>query len=238
VPLFETVDDLRGAGELLEALFANPAYHRQLEARGRFQEVMLGYSDSNKDGGYLSANWELYKGQDTIVRTCRNHNVTWRFFHGRGGSIGRGGGRAGQAILAQWKGSVAGRFRFTEQGEVISFRYSLLPLAHRHVEQILHAVLFTNAPETEKRWHWPVRRNWLEEEEMAQISRRAYRELIYEPSPWVFSWTQTRMMLPTGTASGERSTTASTSPRAPGDTARCTEAGLSSVPSSTTAPWT
>ena len=236
-PLFETVDDLRGAGRLLDTLFANPAYRHQLEARGRFQEVMLGYSDSNKDGGYLSANWELYKGQDTIVQTCRNHNVAWRFFHGRGGSIGRGGGRAGHAILAQPNGSVAGRFRFTEQGEVISFRYSLLPLAHRHVEQILHAVLLTNAPETEKKWHRPVRRDWLEEmEDVAEISRQAYRELIYDDPefwsfyvqatpvgyisrlpiasrpahrkglehledlraiPWVFSWTQTRMMLPT-----------------------------------------
>jgi phosphoenolpyruvate carboxylase len=236
-PLFETVDDLRNAGRLLDALFANPAYRHQLDARGRFQEVMLGYSDSNKDGGYLSANWELYKGQDTIVQTCRNHSVAWRFFHGRGGSIGRGGGRAGQAILAQPNGSVAGRFRFTEQGEVISFRYSLLPLAHRHVEQILHAVLLTTAPETEKQWHRHVRRDWLEEmEEVAEISRRAYRELIYDDPefwsfyvqatpvgyisrlpiasrpahrkglehledlraiPWVFSWTQTRMMLPT-----------------------------------------
>ena len=115
-PLFETVDDLRSAGRLLDALFANPAYRHQLDARGRFQEVMLGYSDSNKDGGYLSANWELYKGQDTIVQTCRNHNVAWRFFHGRGGSIGRGGGRAGQAILAQPNGSVAGGFQPGSRG--------------------------------------------------------------------------------------------------------------------------
>jgi phosphoenolpyruvate carboxylase len=251
VPLVETVDDLRNAGRLLDAVFTNVAYQRQMTARGHFQEIMLGYSDSNKDGGYLSAHWELYSAQERIVRACQAHGVTWRFFHGRGGSIGRGGGRAGQAILAQPSGSVAGRFRFTEQGEVISFRYSFLPLAHRHLEQIVHAVLLASAPthraanlrERSQR----VKREWLEAmERMAETSRRTYRALIYEDPdfwqfyvqatpiryisrhpiasrpagrkgleqledlraiPWVFSWTQTRMMIPSwygcGTALAE-----------------------------------
>jgi phosphoenolpyruvate carboxylase len=236
VPLFETVEDLRSAGDLLSRLFSDRVYRHQLEARGRFQEVMLGYSDSNKDGGYLSANWELYKAQDRLARACRSHGITWRFFHGRGGSIGRGGGRTGQAILAQPLGSVAGRFRFTEQGEVISFRYSLVALAHRHLEQIIHAVLLTSAPPAKKEWHHPVPAEWIEEmEKAAELSRRAYRALIYEEPgfwdfytqatpvryisrlpiasrpaqrkglaqledlraiPWVFSWTQTRFMIP------------------------------------------
>ena len=145
VPLVETVEDLRNAGHVLDALFSNLAYQHQMKARGHFQEIMLGYSDSNKDGGYLSAHWELYSAQDRIKRACQAHGITWRFFHGRGGSIGRGGGRAGQAILSQPSGSVAGRFRFTEQGEVISYRYSLLPLAYRHLEQIIHAVLLASS---------------------------------------------------------------------------------------------
>jgi phosphoenolpyruvate carboxylase len=207
-----------------------------MAARGRHQEIMLGYSDSNKDGGYLSANWELYKAQYQIAQTCRSHGITWRFFHGRGGSIGRGGGRTGLAIQAQPMGSVDGRFRFTEQGEVISFRYSLVPLAHRHLEQIIHAVLLTSVPATQKKWHPQIPGEWIEEmERAAELSRRAYRSLVYEEPgfwdfytqatpvryisrlpiasrpaqrkglqqledlraiPWVFSWTQTRFMIP------------------------------------------
>ncbi len=236
VPLLETVEDLRAAGRFLRRLFANPVYALQLKSRGNTQEIMLGYSDSNKDGGYLSANWELYKAQEVIAAACREHGVTWRFFHGRGGSIGRGGGRTGQAILSQPLGSVAGRFRFTEQGEVISFRYSLRALAHRHLEQIVHAVMLTSAPPAKKSWHHPVPPEWASElERVAELSRAAYRQLVYdEPGfwdfytqatpvryisrlpiasrpaqrkglqeledlraiPWVFSWTQTRFMIP------------------------------------------
>src|SRR5690606_18010664 len=94
VPLFETIDDLAAASERLAALFAHPVYRLHLEARGNFQEVMLGYSDSNKDGGYWTANWALHRAQDAISRTCREHGVAFRLFHGRGGTVGRGGGRA------------------------------------------------------------------------------------------------------------------------------------------------
>jgi phosphoenolpyruvate carboxylase len=141
VPLFETIEDLETGAERLTALFASPAYRRQIEARGSFQEVMLGYSDSNKDGGYWMANWSLHRAQDSIARTCREHGVELRLFHGRGGTVGRGGGRASLGILAMPAAAKNGRFRFTEQGEVISFRYGLEGIAHRHLEQVTSALL-------------------------------------------------------------------------------------------------
>ncbi|MGZ5123914.1 MAG: phosphoenolpyruvate carboxylase [Burkholderiales bacterium] len=123
VPLFETIDDLEACDALMRQLFANAAYRAQLEARGRFQEIMLGYSDSSKDGGFLAANWTTYAAQSRLAQACRDARVQVRFFHGRGGTVGRGGGRANRAILSQPPGSFDGRIRFTEQGEVISFRY-------------------------------------------------------------------------------------------------------------------
>src|SRR5207302_7533715 len=120
---------------------ANRVYRSQVKARGGFQEIMLGYSDSNKDGGYLAANWALHATQARLAEVCRRAGVTLRLFHGRGGTVGRGGGRANRAILSQPPGSFDGQIRFTEQGEVISFRYALAPIAHRHLEQITHAVL-------------------------------------------------------------------------------------------------
>ncbi|WP_420456044.1 phosphoenolpyruvate carboxylase [Rubrivirga sp.] len=141
VPLLETIADLEAGPELLAALFQNPVYQAHLRARGGMQEVMLGYSDSNKDGGYWQANWSLHKAQGAIAETCRQHDVDLRFFHGRGGTVGRGGGRAGQAIRAMPPVAQTGRIRFTEQGEVISFRYALPGIARRHLEQIVHAQL-------------------------------------------------------------------------------------------------
>jgi phosphoenolpyruvate carboxylase len=146
VPLFETIDDLRAAPERMRVLFRNPLYRRQLAARRGFQEVMLGYSDSNKDGGYWMANWSLHRAQDALARTCSEHGVELRLFHGRGGTVGRGGGRANQAILAMPSSTRNGRIRFTEQGEVISFRYGLEDLARRHLEQIVSAMIQTAVP--------------------------------------------------------------------------------------------
>ena len=143
VPLLETVDDLEHAGARLEALFATPVYRRHLEARGRFQEVMIGYSDSNKDGGFWMANAALYRAQREVGEVLAAHGLEGRLFHGRGGTVGRGGGRAGQAILALPAAARNGRIRMTEQGEVISFRYSLPEIAHRHLEQLVHALLLT-----------------------------------------------------------------------------------------------
>lgn len=140
-PLFETVEDLARAESVLRGLFSTPVYRRHLEARAGMQEIMLGYSDSNKDGGYWRANWSLHQSQDTIASVCRAHGVELRLFHGRGGTVGRGGGRAGRAILAAPPLSRSGRIRFTEQGEVITFRYALPQIARRHLEQIVSAMM-------------------------------------------------------------------------------------------------
>ncbi|MCA9287357.1 MAG: phosphoenolpyruvate carboxylase [Phycisphaerales bacterium] len=188
-PLFETIDDLDRAAGLLRAVFAEPLYLAHLERRGRMQEVMLGYSDSNKDGGYWVANWLLHRAQGEVSRACAEAGVQVRLFHGRGGSIGRGGGRANRAILAAPRESRTGRIRFTEQGEVISFRYAMASIAHRHLEQIVSAMLLathdasgpgdasvdaggtpTGAPEVMER--------------IAAASMESYRALIGDPAFW------------------------------------------------------
>ena len=183
VPLLETIADLEAGPALLGRLFANPVYQKHLEARGGLQEVMLGYSDSNKDGGYWQANWSLHKAQGAIARTCRDAGVELRYFHGRGGTVGRGGGRAGQAIRAIPAVAQNGRIRFTEQGEVISFRYALPGIARRHLEQIVHAQLTALADAD----HADL---GLEDETAALMERladrsmTAYRDLIDAPEFW------------------------------------------------------
>ena len=141
VPLFETVDDLLGAAKTMEKLFANPVYADHLKQRGNQQQIMIGYSDSNKDGGFMRANWMLFTAQRQMAQTCLKHGVTLTLFHGRGGSLGRGGGPTNRAILAQPQESVRGRIRITEQGEVVSSRYSEPGIARRHLEQLLNAVM-------------------------------------------------------------------------------------------------
>ena len=145
-PLFETLDDLDQAPAVLAELFALEAYRAHLASCGGEQTVMIGYSDSNKDGGYLASNWALYRAQERIARVCRDHGVRLTLFHGRGGSVARGGGPAGRAIRAQPPGTVGGRFRVTEQGEVLASRYAAPDLAHRHLEQVVSAVLLASAP--------------------------------------------------------------------------------------------
>lgn len=184
VPLFETIDDLCSCHTLMKDLFSNRAYRHQLRARGNFQEIMLGYSDSSKDGGYLAANWFLHDTQMRLAQTCRKAGVAFRLFHGRGGTVGRGGGRANQAILSQPPNSLNGRIRFTEQGEVVSFRYSLIPIAHRHLEQIVNALLMATLRPQRRRvpqqWHEVMRA-------LAQRSLKVYRALVYEdPDFWTF----------------------------------------------------
>ena len=184
VPLFETIDDLQGCGDLMEELFLVPIYQKHLVARNNFQEIMLGYSDSSKDGGFLAANWALQSTQTRLATVCRNAGVRLRFFHGRGGTVGRGGGRANRAILSQPQGSFEGRIRFTEQGEVISFRYSLPPIAHRHLEQIVSASLTALSPfhKSEELPEWTHALTT-----MAETSREIYREMVHEdPTFWEF----------------------------------------------------
>ena len=147
VPLIETIDDLRRIKDLLAGMADNGIYNAHLESVGREQEIMLGYSDSNKDGGYVMANWALYRAQEDIGSISGRWNLKMRIFHGRGGSISRGGGRANEAITALPPASQSGRIRFTEQGEIISFRYAMPANARRHLEQIVNAMLLV-APVT------------------------------------------------------------------------------------------
>ena len=141
IPLFETIEDLRGCGVIMDELFSIPYYRKLLASRGNTQEVMLGYSDSNKDGGYLTANWELYKAEVELVQVFQKHGIELRLFHGRGGTVGRGGGPSYDAILAQPPGSVNGQIRITEQGEVISSKYSNPEIGRRNLETLIAATL-------------------------------------------------------------------------------------------------
>lgn len=252
VPLFETVEDLLRAPAVMEELFSMPLY-RSLLAGGyqsvkgetqaepgkepltspfSLQEVMLGYSDSNKDSGFLSSNWEIHKAQQALQRTAEQHDVAIRIFHGRGGSVGRGGGPAYEAILAQPGRSISGRIKITEQGEVLASKYNLPELALYNLETVtcaaVQASLLRNGFDDIQPWHEIM-------EELAARSRAHYRALIYEQPdfidffhqvtpieeisqlqissrparrggkkdlsslraiPWVFSWTQTRFLLP------------------------------------------
>lgn len=184
VPLFETIDDLERCDGLMKELFENSAYSRQLKARNQFQEIMLGYSDSSKDGGYMAATWLLHDAQERLANVCQEYSIEMRLFHGRGGTVGRGGGRASLAIRSQPPHSVNGRIRFTEQGEVISFRYSFAPMAHRHLEQIAGAVLhsgFSSQEEIAPKQEW---KNAMSE--MATESQNVYRALIQDKDFWTF----------------------------------------------------
>jgi phosphoenolpyruvate carboxylase len=141
IPLFETIADLQGCGPIMDGLFSIPFYRELLKSRNNTQEVMLGYSDSNKDGGYLTANWELYKAEVELVKVFEKHGVEMRLFHGRGGTVGRGGGPSYAAILAQPPGSVNAQIRITEQGEVISSKYSDPEIGRRNLEILVAATM-------------------------------------------------------------------------------------------------
>ncbi|MDS0477244.1 phosphoenolpyruvate carboxylase [Natrinema sp. 1APR25-10V2] len=234
VPLLETEYALSGARRIMGTLFENEAYAQALEARGRTQEIMLGYSDSNKENGFLAANWSLYKNQRRLGEICDDHDVTMRLFHGRGGSISRGGGPMNEALLALPNSTVTGQVKFTEQGEAIAEKYANPRIAERNIEQMLNAQLrarkrAVDRPEEE------VHEEWIEAmETMADTARQEYRDLLesdgfvqyFEQAtpitviedldlgsrpasrsgertvedlraiPWVFSWTQSRCILP------------------------------------------
>jgi phosphoenolpyruvate carboxylase len=146
VPLFETEDDLKAAPRIMEQLWTHDLYRRQLHAWNMRQEIMLGYSDSDKDAGYVTSNWALYRAQQTLTELAAKHGVHITFFHGRGGAIGRGGGPLHRAILGQPVGTVQGRLKVTEQGEVLFTRYANPGIAHRHLEQVVSSVILSSSP--------------------------------------------------------------------------------------------
>jgi phosphoenolpyruvate carboxylase len=242
VPLFETILDLQQATITMTSLLENATYRQLVAARNDQQEVMIGYSDSNKDGGYLAANWALYRAEAALVTVADTAGVRLQFFHGRGGTVGRGGGPSYEAILAQPPGAVQGALRITEQGEVVAAKYSQPALARRNLEALLAASLETTFLDTEGLGDSRARA-WTVLDEISALSFKEYRSLVYEtprfteffrsitpvrelgklnigsrpasrkPSdriedlraiPWVFSWSQCRLMLPgwygTGTA--------------------------------------
>lgn len=178
VPLFETIEDLRAAPQIMTKLFQNAAYSQHLAQRGNHQQIMIGYSDSNKDGGYLMANWMLFRAQRGLAQVCDQFKVKLLLFHGRGGTVGRGGGPANRAILAQPPESVRGRIKITEQGEVISGRYSNPDIAHRHLEQLLSAVMLTSG----RRPHYEQEAQWAAVmEHLSQAAFSKYRGLVEKP---------------------------------------------------------
>jgi phosphoenolpyruvate carboxylase len=188
-PLFETLDDLQRAPAVLGALYGNGAYAAELGLHDRHQHVMLGYSDSNKDCGYLTANWALYQAQDAIMAACKRHEVKITLFHGRGGSIARGGGPAAKAILAQPVGLKNGRIRVTEQGEVLSTRYHDVDLAHRVLEQMAYGVLL-GANEAQKGAR-KLPKKWVQAmEEMSAASLAAYRACVHDDPEFLVFWRQ------------------------------------------------
>jgi phosphoenolpyruvate carboxylase len=178
VPLFETIGDLQRCGGIMDDLLGLPAYRRLLASRDGTQEVMLGYSDSNKDGGYLTSTWELYKAELTLIETFRRHQIGLRLFHGRGGSVGRGGGPSYEAILAQPPGALQGAIRITEQGEVIAGKYSNAEVGRRNLETLAAATLEATLLEADRP---PPPAEYLAVmDELSAHAYRAYRELVYE----------------------------------------------------------
>ena len=230
VPLLESADALSGAAELLDGLLADPTYREHLRARGDAQEVMLGYSDSSKESGFLAANWQLYRAQEALVATARRHGVALTLFHGRGGAIGRGGGPANRAILAQAPGSVDGRLKFTEQGEVIAAHYADVTIAQRHLEQVTAATLLASTPGHELETALAAAAGTSTMTELAVTSRAAYRALVEHPGFAEFFEEATPIDLIAGLGLGSRP---SSRPRG----LRAAKAGTLDLGSLRAIPW-
>jgi phosphoenolpyruvate carboxylase len=239
VPLFETIDDLRGCTSILEQAFIHPDYQAYLAQCHNEQQVMLGYSDSSKDGGILTSGWELYQAQQKLGVLGQQYNIRITIFHGRGGAIGRGGGPIYEAILGQPPNSINGRMRITEQGEMLSFKYGLHEIAIRNMELVVAGVAQSSIPDETiiaSQVHPTPTSAWIETmNRLSASAHKRYRQLIYEdpaflsffeqatpilelgwlnigsrPSrrtlsraieelraiPWVFSWMQSRYVLP------------------------------------------
>jgi phosphoenolpyruvate carboxylase len=184
IPLFETIEDLRNCSAIMNELFSLPYYRKLLDSRGNVQEIMLGYSDSNKDGGFLTANWELYKAETELTKIFSKHKIKLRLFHGRGGTVGRGGGPSYQAILAQPPGSVNGQIRITEQGEVISSKYAVPEIGRRNLEILVAATV--EASLLNRDASGTHTENYFQAiESLSQSAFAAYRNLVYETPGFV-----------------------------------------------------
>ncbi|SHF04081.1 Phosphoenolpyruvate carboxylase, type 1 [Seinonella peptonophila] len=180
VPLLETIDDLHRAHEIMEAYLSHPAFvpHRRRDLA--IQEIMLGYSDSNKDGGMISANWELYSAQLSLSELGKRHGLMIKFFHGRGGALGRGGGPLHFSILASPFQAVLGGVKITEQGEVLSSRYALAPIAERSLEQATSALIYASSKALASETH-PLKQSWIEAiRQIADVSLKKYQQLVFE----------------------------------------------------------
>ncbi len=241
VPLFEALEPLQAASPIMEKLLGLPIYRRHLELRGKLQEVMIGYSDSNKESGFLQSAWALYRAQIDLVETGRDAGVAMQMFHGRGGAIGRGGGPANRAILAQPRGTVDGRLRITEQGEMIADRYGHPGIAERHLEQVIHAVLQSSFPH-EGEQPEPA---WIEAlDRLAPAAYRIYRGLVYETPEFL---TYFQQATPIGEMAdfkigsrparrGKSTAHRRTSGRSPGSSAGCNAATPSPAGTGSAAP--
>ena len=179
IPLFETIEDLQKSAATMAGVFAIPAYRELIAGRGDEHEVMLGYSDSNKDGGFLTSGWELYKAEIELAQVFRQHGVRLRLFHGRGGSVGRGGGPTYHAILAQPAGAVSGQIRLTEQGEVISTKYGNADTGRRNLEVLLAATLEASLTDHENKVE-PAEQFHAVMDDLSLRAFNAYRGLVYE----------------------------------------------------------
>jgi phosphoenolpyruvate carboxylase len=178
VPLFETIEDLQASSGIMDRMLALHDYRKLVDSRGSVQEVMLGYSDSNKDGGFVTSGWELYKAEIGLVEIFEHHGVRLRLFHGRGGSVGRGGGPSYDAIIAQPGGAVNGQIRITEQGEIISSKYSNAEVGRSNLEILAAATLETSL--LHPRHSAPQREYLTAMEQLSALAFKAYRGLVYE----------------------------------------------------------
>ncbi|MGB3364357.1 MAG: phosphoenolpyruvate carboxylase [Thermodesulfobacteriota bacterium] len=175
VPLFETIDDFRNAPEIMKALYENSVYRNHLTARGNISEIMIGYSDSGKDGGHLCSSWEIHKAQRSLKKLADKYGLRNKFFHGRGGTVSRGGGPTNQAILARPSGTVDGMIKITEQGEVVYSNYSLPEIAEDNLELVLSSVILTSLSKES------INPKWEEAmEELSSHARDSWRTLVYE----------------------------------------------------------
>ncbi|MDO9062727.1 MAG: phosphoenolpyruvate carboxylase [Bradyrhizobium sp.] len=190
VPLFETIEDLQASSGIMDRMLALHDYRKLVDSCGAVQEVMLGYSDSNKDGGFVTSGWELYKAEIGLIEVFERHHVRLRLFHGRGGSVGRGGGPSYDAIIAQPGGAVNGQIRITEQGEIISSKYSNAEVGRNNLEILAAATLEASLLQPK---HSAPRREYLDAmEQLSELAFKAYRGLVYETDGFVeYFWAST-----------------------------------------------